>query len=230
MISPRAQRCGNNGTAIMYQMRASPCLVGCLLPSWLLYFPNVIHFYFMGVIRGCWMELCEFSDEWRYTGLWDQDNIRQNFKITILVFKCKKICRRIPSVFSQVVIQSKHQFFSLLLFKTQISFIICALSPRKNEERDWKKPWNRKKKKKESMDSILLSTKDSCEAHSSFQIHLLWMKIYVSSFMKLKKKTHKSKTPSNDEIHIYKYIHTYIIFDMRSLQNLLRKAKANLNN
>lgn len=34
------------------------------------------------------------------------------------------------------------------------------------------------------MESILLSTEDSCEAHSSFQIHLSWMKTYLSSFMK----------------------------------------------
>lgn len=65
--------------------------------------------------------------------------------------------------------------------------------------------YEKKKKKLKNMgsrDSILLSTEDSCEAHSSFQIHLLWMNIYGSSFMKLTKKIHKYKPPQNDEIYI----------------------------
>lgn len=45
------------------------------------------------------------------------------------------------------------------------------------------------------MDSILLSTEGFCEAQSSFQIYLLWVKIYGSYFIKLTKKIHKSKPP-----------------------------------
>lgn len=71
------------------------------------------------------------------------------------------------------------------------------------------------------MGSILLSTEDSCEAHSPFQIYLFWMKIHESSSIKLAEKIQKSNPPLNVQIYIL-----YLISEIS--KNSPQKAKANL--